>query len=318
MSWRALAALLWLAAAAAHAEQDAPVLEGPALGGIEIPGTRVRLELPLGFEVAKGFAGLIHHLSGTTVVVRELALPPQAVSRWLEREALEARGLRRTGAERLPLETGEAMVYRASEDREYSDRSHWISLFGDQTRSVMIVATVPNPFESHLGAEVMRVLGSARWDREKKIDPLEDLTFGVSETAWLQFAPRLSDRLVLVRRDQIGTLAGDDPRVFVSRHALASEVEDIERFALEHLAQSDQTSTLEHVSGARLRWAGLPAYEIVARGADFERLAPLLLYQMLALDGEHFYVLQGFVALAEEALYLPEFRAVVTSFRPSP
>jgi hypothetical protein len=310
-------ALLVLATLPVAAQEATPLIDGAALGAVEVPGTRVRLDLPGGFEVAEQFAGLIHHLSGTTVVVRELGIPVEQASRWLEREPLDARGLRLLGTQEQSSPAGEALIVQARESRDYSDVQHWIALLGDETSSLLIVASAQDAFDSSMHDDVMGLLGSVRWEREAPLEPLADLPFRIAETGQLSFAPRLSERLVLMLRGQLGPLAGGDPRAFVRAHDLPTPVDDLERFALEHLAQSDQTSTLEDVTGRKLYWDGLPGHEIVARGADFEQLVPLVLYQRLALDAdaERFYVVQGFASYDERERYLPEFRALARSFR---
>jgi hypothetical protein len=304
-----------LLVATAAAQDDPPVVEGPALGGIEIPGTRVRLDMPLDFEVARSFAGLVHHLTGTTVVVRELDVGLEQLSLWLERDALEARGLRRRGAERLEANGREGLVVHATEDRDYMDLRHWLGVFGEGQRSVLIVATVQDAFDSHLHDTVMRVLASTLWDPSQPLEPKEELSFRLPQTRHLAYTPQLSEQLVLLPRDHLGPLAGNAPHAFARRYELASEVDDLERFALEHLAGSDQTSTLEDVNGHKLQHDGLPAHEIVAKGSDFEHLTPLVLYQLLILDEGRFFAIQGFAPLEDRELWVPRFRELARGFQ---
>lgn len=299
----------------AAAQDDPPVVEGPALGGIEIRGTRVRLDMPLGFEVAKHFAGLVHYLTGTTVVVRELDVGPLELRGWLEKDALEARGLRRSGAERLEANGREGLVVHATEDREYTDRRHWLGVLGEGQRSVLIVASAQDAFDSHLHDTLMRVLASTLWNPSQPLEPLEELPFRLPQTRHLAYTPRLSQQLLLLPRDQLGPPSGDAPRAIARHYELASEVADLERFALEHLSGSDQTSTLEDVNGHKLQRDGLPAYEIVAKGADFERLAPLVLYQLLILDEGRFFSIQGFAPLEDRELWVPRFRELARGFQ---
>ena len=44
-------------------------------------------------------------------------------------------------------------------------------------------------------------------------------------------------------------------------------------------------------------------------------MAPLFAYQLLIVDGDYGYAVQGFAPYAERETWLPEFRALAASFR---
>jgi hypothetical protein len=161
----------------------------------------------------------------------------------------------------------------------------------------------------------MRMLASVRWDPGEPLEPLEELPFRLPQTRHLAYTPRLGPQLVLLPRDQLGPMSGDVPHAFARHYELASEVDDLDRFAFEHLSGSDQTSTLENVNGHKLQHDGLPAHEIVAKGADFEHLAPLVLYQLLILDEGGFFAIQGFAPLKDAETWVPRFRELALGFQ---
>lgn len=281
----------------------------------KIPGTRVSAILPEGFSVAESYAGLEHELVGTSVVFTELARPLEDIQLWMDYDALEARGMRRVHVEDLVIPAAEAELYHVEEDTELVELYHWMLLVDGGDRTLFVVVTTHAVNESRLRPDVLQLFEALRWNPDERIDPLAELPFRVDAVPPLVFSPRISERVVLVRGDQIGPLGGGDPRAFVSQHNVATEIEDLERHAHEHLQLSDQTSTLEIVSGRPSKLGGLPAYEIVAHGKDFERMTPLVIYQVLAMDGQDYYVVQGFASRSETDTYLPEFRKLAQSFR---
>jgi hypothetical protein len=308
-------------ATTAHAQESIPATPAPG-ETIEIrepesiPGTRVEAVLPDGFSLAESFAGLEHELMGTTVVFTELARPLEEIQEWVDSDALKARGMRRVNVEDLVIPAGEAELYHVEEDAEPIELYRWILIVdGDPNGTLFVVVTTHLVNETRLRPSVLALFDALRWNPEKRLDPFADLPFRVDPIAPLIFSPRLSEQLMLMRADQIGPIGRGDPRAFVSKHSVATEVEDLERHAREHLQLTDQISTLEDVSGRKSQLGGLPAYEIVAHGSDFEHMTPLVVYQVVAMDGEDYYVVQGFVARSEADAYLPRFRKLAQSFR---
>jgi hypothetical protein len=314
-------AALVLAANAAADTELAPLQEPPPAAPLDaaeapvgVPGTRLSVVVPEGFELSDEYAGLAHDYQSTHAVFTELDQPLAAVDAWLSTPALEARGMRRLHAEDLLVNGDVGTLYHVEQDLESGELYRWIATFGDERGTVLAVVTTPVYMESRMRPDAVRLLESLRREDTQRIDPFEELEFRVDSTAHLLVAPRRTEHLELLARDQLGPLTPGDPRVFVSRHALPGDIE-LEPFALEHLTQSSQTSTSEPLSQGATHMGGMDAWEIQAEGQDFEQLAPLFIYQVIATDREHFYVIQGFAAYRDRERYLPDFRAVAASFR---
>jgi hypothetical protein len=301
---------LLLAAAAAHAQEEQPALNVP------IPGTRVSAIVPEGFALADDFPGMVHDYVETTVVVSELPLPPETVLAWLEPELLEERDTRRLKIEDLTLEDGEAVLLELREDRDDGERYRWIAVFGNAHESVVVVVSTLDSLESRLRADALALIGSLRWDPSRRPDPLRGLPFRVDAHLPLVFQPGLRDHAVLLQADQVGPLRPGDPRAFVARYTVGSEIDDLPRHAREHLSASPELATLEAVvSEQAIRMGGLDGWEIVARGVAFDGPVPLVAYQALAVDGDRVYAVQGFVAREAGEDWLPVFRQLSHSFR---
>lgn len=285
---------------------------------VEIADTRVSIELPAGFAVSEDFPGIVHEETPSSIVVSEIPLPRREVLGWLEPDALEARGIELIDAAEIQLDGEQASLHYVAEEHGEVELRRWILVYGDASGAAMIVATTHEALETWMGRHLVTALVSARWHREQDIDLFAGLDFRISRTGRLAFAPRPRGGLVLIRSDQIGVVTGGDPRFIVEQFPKDVEIEDLERLAHEHLALTHQAASVENASGRRLALDGLEAYEIVADGSDFETLVPLLVYQVLAIDAERYYVLRGFADHGERDRHLDEFRSITRSFRRIP
>ncbi len=306
-----IALALLLSGAVAQAQEEQPL----ALN-VPIPGTRVSAIVPEGFALADDFPGMVHHYVETTVVVSELPLPPETVLAWLEPELLEERDTRRLKIEDLTLEDAEAVLLEVREDRDDGERYRWIAVFGSARESVVVVVSTLDSLESRLRADALALIGSLRWDPGRRSDPLRGLPFRVDAPLPLVLQPGERDHAVLLRADQIGPLRPGDPRAFVARYSVGSEIDDLPRHAREHLSASPELATLETIGSEQvIRMGGLEGWEIVARGMAFEAPVPLVAYQALARDRDEVYVVQGFAPEKAAESFLAACRALTASFR---
>jgi len=85
--------------------------------------------------------------------------------------------------------------------------------------------------------------------------------------------------------------------------------------------RAEQTASIRNVAnsqGRPVQLDGLQAYEIVADAADAKTGTAMKLYQVIAQEGEGFFIVQGLVIAGRAPAILPEFKRVTATFRRSP
>jgi hypothetical protein len=90
-------------------------------------------------------------------------------------------------------------------------------------------------------------------------------------------------------------------------------IDDLELFARQRITQIAQISNLRDLRGESVEVAGRPAYEITAKANDLESGENLSVYQLLLVEGDTYYLMQGMVGESEFDQYLPEFKEVMRS-----
>ena len=86
-------------------------------------------------------------------------------------------------------------------------------------------------------------------------------------------------------------------------------------------ARASQTAALKDVrnfQGRDMKLDGLPAYELIADGNDVRSGAAMKLYQVIAADGDGYFIVQGLVATARAKPSIAEFQRVTSSFKRTP
>jgi hypothetical protein len=193
----------------------------------------------------------------------------------------------------------------------------WMLITGDRTMTAMVVGTFPTTAPPELSDAIKRSVLTARLDGAGTPDTFEGLTFRVTPTRRLRIAGRLANMLMLT---ESGTLSPGDPDVaiYAVGHSLAAaRIDDLRTFAESRARQTAHTTNLRNVTGRSTSLDGLSAYELQADATDAASGRAMKLYQVMAVDDDGYFIIQGLVSGRRWPEVLSEFKQVTSSFRRS-
>lgn len=316
--WNSLAASLALALLlTAHARaqeiEEAPAPD--ALPVVDIPDSRVRVSMPKQFSVREGLPGLEHDFPMTQLIVTELPISIDAAIESMAPDLVAERGYYYDRREEFWTESGTGDLFHLKQDIDPADLRHWVFLVGDDKETLRITVTTLLDLESRLAPDVRQLLESIEWKRDQPRDLQSDKSFRVDVPEGLIAARTARQQVEFWGINQIGEAAGLDARAVVSRYTVPDSVEDLESFAEKHLADSIELSFLKDTDWSKAVLGGLPGIELVGEGTAFGHGGDLTVYQVLALDGDKAYVVQGFVSRPQREDFVPIFRRLAASFR---
>lgn len=283
----------------------------------EIPGTSISLLIPDGFVLADLFPGIIREEELTSIVVTEMPSSVTEVKSALTSEQMATRGMTLIQSDEVQVDGTDATFLHVSQVLEGTTFRKWMVVFGDETSTLMLVATTPQALEAKHGDALQNSLLTARWDPDRVADFFEGLDFTIEESEELEITDRVSNMLLLTKPGAVGPVPPSDPLFVVGSSHSEVPIADIEAFARQRVVLTDEIEEIENISGNAIKVDGLPAYEIVADARDLETGTPLMVYQTVVLEGERYYIMQGLVGTEQADKYLPVFREIVESFRQS-
>ena len=235
---------------------------------VTVPGTRVRLELPEGFTLAREFPGIGLDEDTTSVLVTELAVPVDAARETLSPDALEARGVRLHKSALVRVSGRDGLLVHASQRVGTVAYRKWFLLLGDGSGSVLVTATTPRALEAKHQAALVAVLKSVEWRPAESLAGRSELPFVVDEPAPLRVVTTAANAVVLADPTRATPADRVAPLVSVGASLSRVDLSDLPGFARQRL---DETPTLEEISptDARAReLAELPGHEIRATAND--------------------------------------------------
>jgi len=166
-----------------------------------------------------------------------------------------------------------------------------------------------------MGATLRRTLLSAKWNPAEIFEPYAGLGFTLSEAGSLKISDRLPSMISFTRGGDRGALEPEDPLLLAGSFTAPIDVTDLEGFARRRLDEIAELEAQKIVSTQALTLAGLPAHELVVEARDRRTGIPITVYQVLVIDGDRFFLIQGLVGAEKAEEFMPQFREIAYSFR---
>ena len=286
-----------------------------AWGAERIPGTRVTLQPPQGFTPATQFPGYQRADAASSIMVTEIPAAADQLRAAMTRDGLARQGMTLLTASPGSVSGLDATLLHVSQSAGGATFEKWMILFGDQANTVMVVATYPQALAASLSEPMKQSVLSARWDPSQSVGLFDGLTFRVAESDTLKFARRISNMIMLTEGGHQEQVGPSEPFAVVGTSLHQVAIADVETFSKQRLAQTTEITGLTNLQGRAITVDGLPAYELTAEANDLQSGTPLSVYQLVAAEGQAYFLIQGLVGRAKGQRFLPEFRAIASSLR---
>ena len=292
--------------------------QSPAPGEhVQVLGTQVSLAPPPGFTPAERYSGFESVDTGASVMVLELPGPYAEAIRGLTEEGLKRGGVKLLRSDKVDIAGRRGLLIHASQDVQDTTYLKWMGVFGDDRRSVQVVANYPRG-ESGVGDALRKCVLGAKWDRTLVVDPFAYLPFTIKVPGELKFFARLQNSLLFTRTGEANKDAPEEPLYSVTPSLGPAQVDNLALTAETRMKQMPSlVKPVIQISQA-IEIGELKGWEIVADATDEKGKTKLVAYLVMLLDGEGYYVFYGCVGADQQGPYLPAFRTATMSFAPKP
>ena len=289
------------------------IVLGP-LHAERVPGTNVNLQPPAGFAPADNFPGFQSAGQQASIMVSQLPAPADVMMKGMTEENLATRGMTLLSSSTEKVNGQDALLLHLAQSAGGVDYLKWMLVMGDPQTSYLIVGTFPKSAGEEVGAAIRAALLTTRVEIRGPDNPFEGLLFRITPTPALKISSRVSNMLVLTETGMAGTVAPGAPIYIVGSSVGPPGSTDLKAFSEARAKQTEQISDLKNVSGREITVGGLAAYELVADATGVKSGIPVRFYQVIAPDGDGYFIIQAFVSIERGDAMLPEFRKVTESF----
>lgn len=299
-------------------KQAASSATSPSRAAVAIPGTGVTLVPPPDFVPASAFSGFEHPQTSSRIAVVEFPGPASMAIAGYNEEVMKKAHMIVQNKESVTVDGMAGLLIYALNDSNGTSPEvllgQWALIFGNDKRTVTIVAYFPFSLANRLAKPIRDSLVSAKW--QETINPLADLPFEITETRSLKFLTRTGNTVIY---------SGHEPGARLNQNPdfLAAELNEVE------IQPPDRKEFCEAVlSGNPDKFGqvfvesynvvsidGLSGCEIRATAVQVKDGARMFLYQVLLFEGNRAFVAFGWVALEQRDRYLADFQDMVASFK---
>jgi hypothetical protein len=280
---------------------------------VRVPGTSVTMTPPEGFTLADRFSGFEREDSSASIIVTEIPGPVAELRAGMTQEALAQQGMNILESRQVTAGGRDAFLFHIEQTIRDESLQKWLILTGNESRSIMVVASFRKEDADALGAPLKQSLLALQWNPAEKLDPLEGLPFRIKETPSLKIAHRVSNVVMLTESGSAATLGPADPVLVVGSSLDNVEIGNVESFSKQRLWQMPQIKDITVLHRKEKTVGGMSAYEMTADAVQQEHGTPLRVYQLIATDRRGYFVVQGFVGRARGDEFVAQFRKVAES-----
>ena len=282
---------------------------------VRVPGTNVSLQPPAGFAPADNFPGFQNPEQQASIMVTQMPAPFAEVTKAMNKETLATRGMTLLSSSSEKVDGRDALLLHVAQAAAGVEYLKWMLVTGDPTTTFMIVGTFPKSAEGEASAAIRTAVLTTSIELRGPDNPFEGLQFRITPTPALKIASRVSNMLILTESGMAGTVAPGDPVYIVGSSIGPAGSADLKAFSEARARQTEQVTDLKNLTGRDITLGGLAAYELVADATGVKSETPVRLYQVIAPDGDGYFIVQAFVGTERADAMLPEFRKVTESFR---
>lgn len=285
---------------------------------VKVPGSRIMMDRPAGFEKAPNFVGFQNASEGSSIMVTEIPGPYSKVTAGFDQEHMATRGMKLMNKSSAPVGNMQGLLLEVTQAAAGTQYRKWIHAFGNEDMTVLVTATFPDELSGQLSNKLKGAVMTTRFD-STSAPPSEqgDLPFTVTPVNGLKLAARVQNMLLF---NLVGALPKQkvslaDNASFLAGQSLSNvAIRDRAEFARRRLQQSQHFTDVNIQSEADVTIGGLPGREALA-SATGDKGEKLFVYQTILYGSGGYFLMQGISDASTKTANEERFKAIARTFK---
>ena len=281
-----------------------------------VAGTKVSMTPPADFTPSTQFPGFWLESLGCSIMVTELPGSYAQLSTGFSNiSTLMKRGMSLLHKQPVTVGGRRALLMNLQQNAYGREFLKWLLMFGDESESVMLVATFPKELEAEFSPKMKASILTARWERDKAIVPSEGLRFMVSEKGELKLSKRVANLLAFTKGGIFPSTHVDDPVFIIGQSFSKIDIDNPEEFAKARILQTAQITDVKIEESNKITIDDLDGYEIVANAKDKASGRAIMIYQVVLFERQNYFLMQGLVGSKNRQPNLELFKQMAVTFK---
>ncbi len=158
---------------------------------VSIPGTRVTIEPPEGFELALNFSGVQNQELSSSITILSLPESSDIVSLGMTKKSLLSRGIKLQSSEVVSVGGYEGRLFFAAQVVDGTTFEKWVAIFGNSNTTIWVIAIYPKTLSTELKEPIRVSVMSVKLNPNEKLETFEGLRFRIQETEHFKIKERI-------------------------------------------------------------------------------------------------------------------------------
>lgn len=281
---------------------------------VHVPGTKVSMIPPAGFQTSPNFAGFQDLSTGSFIMVVEMPGSYYDASIGFTDQALRKQGLSVDQRNEITINGYAGLLIYASQQTVNGMYDKIILTFGDTSNTVIINGgTLIN--QGNTFSQIETAVLSTYFDKYMTIDPLAGLDFEVDiSNTKFQFGHMMAGTVIYTADGKVPTESEDKSNISIGKSFSELEITDRRVFAMNRFLDLPIIDVLDTSSIKPVRIDRLEGYEIIAEVRDEKTMLPELVYQTMLFDGNEYYLIVG-RSNQDYEKHIELFRQIANTFK---
>lgn len=276
-----------------------------------VPGTRVVLEPPPGFEKAEQFPGFVQKTANASIMVSEVPGPYAEVTKGFTPAGLATKQMRFVDKRDATAAGRNGILLRATQEAFGTTFAKWMLAFPDGEKTTLIVASYPQSAEGELGELLRRTILSVTLS-DHTPGLTEGLTFEVAERPPLRITQRVGNSVIMTTEQN----TENAPLLVVGASVTHGvRIPNPSAHAKARLRQTEHLEQIDLLAEKPVAIDGLPGITLLSLGRDKRNGATQFLLQTTLYDENGYFIAQGLAPADQRETYEPLFEAIIATLR---
>lgn len=282
-----------------------------------VPGSRISMDKPAGFEKASNFVGFQKAASGASIMVSEIPGPYKQVTAGFNEAGLASRGMKLVSKTPQPVGNLEGMLVEVSQSANGTEFHKWMLAFGDASSCILVTSCHPAELDKELSEPLRKAVLSSQFNSSAPLPSAQnDLNFTVSPQGGFKLAGRIQNVLIFNKQGQLPKAPAPRAAGFVAGQAFNDlAIDDPAQYSRRRLRQTAGMSNFEILSEKDIEIAGLKGRELLAQADDQKIKEKSFIYHLMLFGKGSYFIMQGICPATERSQNEEAFRSLSKSFK---
>lgn len=282
---------------------------------VAIPGTKLSMFPPKGFESAKDFKGFRNSITGSSIMITTIPGNIKTNLMGFSKQALQNSGIFFIASDQFIINGFNATLIKAKQVAYQNSYLKWMLIIGNEKETYLVNGAYLEKLEKTESKPIFNSIMSIVFQPEKKVSTADGFPFELNiKNTKLKATKLITNAVIFTTDGLVPTKAKDKTALTASAILLPMKVNDYKKYCINSIKQYSSITEVPEKNISAVTIDNITGYEIHANGVNKLHGKAELIYQAILFDGDMSYSIVG-IAIENFDENLKLFKNISKTFK---